>query len=246
MKHEQFKELTSPDFNCESAFSKYLKDRKPRTLLYGYTVERHTFHLYMGDDGQLHRVIYDHRNLLVNVKHESEGLELEECIPNKQLYPEACDFVFCGYLMSFGLKLPFNTWTARDEARVWHGLKLEELNASFKASDLEIEPIELTLADIGLDAYVYDQSLLPKLQSTIVGQMKGSLAVSVLEADNPLSIQKAGLWLQRIPEVIETSVRRLLGLAEDAYALSEEKRDAIVRSAADKVTQRSLALLARS
>jgi hypothetical protein len=79
-----------------------------RTLLYGYDVERFTWHVFQMN-GFLHRVVYRMEEpLLAN----SSGLRLrvDMLVPNKRLYPEGCDFAFCKKLRKLNAYLPFTTF----------------------------------------------------------------------------------------------------------------------------------------
>lgn len=88
-----------------------LKDKTPRTLLYGYTADRDTWHVY----------INEHSDEIMTVVYQGKGRDMsllrieENCayIPNKRLYPSCCDFEFCKLLKREGLFLPFTTWTDR-------------------------------------------------------------------------------------------------------------------------------------
>jgi hypothetical protein len=112
-----------------------LADQTPRTLVYGYTCDRDTFHIYLGADG-INKVVYrfaQPASVLIEHKHEREGLQLAECVPNKRLYPEMCDFAFCVLLKARGVELPFTTWNDRRVERRFHGQLLDELATGLAA-----------------------------------------------------------------------------------------------------------------
>jgi hypothetical protein len=88
----------------------------PRTLLYGYTCDRETHHVFQDDMGGIRLYVY--RNnfgtpetpvRMVDVSNEGVAT-LDELIPNKRLYPQHCDHDFCLYLKERGVHLPFTTW----------------------------------------------------------------------------------------------------------------------------------------
>jgi hypothetical protein len=85
-----------------------------RTLLYGYDVDRATWHLYV-EDGEvlLHRYRMEASILRINFRHAvfPEG-EIERLVvPNKRLYPERCDFEFCQWARQMKhWHLPFTKW----------------------------------------------------------------------------------------------------------------------------------------
>lgn len=105
-----------------------LQDATPRTLAYGYTCDRETFHVYLSADG-IHKVIYVDDKPRMH-KHEGAGLLLTECVPDKRLYPETCDFEFCDLLMSRGVRPPFTTWNDLRAPQLYYGKLLEELTTA--------------------------------------------------------------------------------------------------------------------
>ena len=88
-----------------------LKDQSDRTLLYGYNCDRSTWHVYM-----LKGTIYLHHYTPDSQlrKESCAAWEASELIPDKRLYPEACDAEMCKLLAGFGVHLPFTTF---NEAR---------------------------------------------------------------------------------------------------------------------------------
>ena len=102
-----------------------------RTLLYGYTCERETFHVYIKDK-KIHAVVYNTeyyrgeatpknmRKLIIKSN--------EDYIPDKRLYPERCNYEFCRLLKEKGVHLPFTTWNDTvDTDRVYFGFTLEDI-----------------------------------------------------------------------------------------------------------------------
>src|SRR5687768_1965196 len=89
----------------------YIQGRRndPKTLLYGYDTDRYTWHTYQDEQGHLSRVVYNHNGDLLNRIHGFQ-LCVDFLVPNKRLYPEACDFEFCKELKSLGIGLPFTTF----------------------------------------------------------------------------------------------------------------------------------------
>jgi hypothetical protein len=79
------------------------------TLVYGYTVERDTFHVY-AKDGMLHRFIY--RTYLSNDVHviayeAREAFEAVELSPSKAIYWQRSDFEFCMRLAELQVYMHF-------------------------------------------------------------------------------------------------------------------------------------------
>ncbi len=90
-----------------------LLDITNRTLLYGYTCDRDTWHVYI-QDGVIYTVIYTNRREPL----EQRVTRNEDFVPNKRLYPESCDLEFCELLLSKGVRLPFTTFNENaDELR---------------------------------------------------------------------------------------------------------------------------------
>lgn len=80
-----------------------------RTLLYGYDCDRNTWHTFQ-KDGQLHKAVYLGSNREFIVKESGDAFDARHLIPNKRLYPEACDFTFCLQLKRLDLYLSFTTF----------------------------------------------------------------------------------------------------------------------------------------
>ena len=112
---------------CEEDLRPYLNDR---TLLYGYTCDRQTFHVYIKDK-KIHAVIYcvDYSEespkpvRMREVKIKSN----EDYIPDKRLYPETCDYMFCVLLKSAGIYLPFTGFDKNRSEKNFYGFTLEDM-----------------------------------------------------------------------------------------------------------------------
>lgn len=96
-----------------------MQDRFDRTLLWGYTTERCSWHVYL-QNRQIHHIVYDWND---EIHFQASGVrfESESLVPNKRLYPEACDAEFCGLLLQQGINLPFTTWDDRRLPLQFHG-----------------------------------------------------------------------------------------------------------------------------
>jgi len=98
---------------CAEDLKPFLKDR---TLLYGYTCARETFHVYL-KDVKIHVVVYN-TNYSEDQARPQNMREIPvksnyDYIPDKRLYPEACDYHFCKLLKNCGMNLPFTGFTNR-------------------------------------------------------------------------------------------------------------------------------------
>lgn len=125
---------TNPSSNGP-AFVEVIGDAS-KTLLYGYTSDRNTHHVYQ-DGGQIHVVVYNGRNEVIN--HLSDdSLPLVSIMPDKRLYAEACDFSFCQELQKAGVRLPFTNYNFRSyqkhEGRPIIGKTLEDLGVEISRS----------------------------------------------------------------------------------------------------------------
>jgi hypothetical protein len=98
----------------------------PRTLIYGYTCDRDTFHVYLDVHDLIHIVVYKGKTLLYSSFGES--VEARLCVPDKRLYPEACDFEMCTLLKTKDVELPFTIFNPDRPRSDFYGLKLDELN----------------------------------------------------------------------------------------------------------------------
>lgn len=111
---------------CAEDLRPFLEDR---TLLYGYTCERETFHVYL-KDMQIHVVVYGTKF----VEDEIRPTDMREIqvtsnygyIPDKRLYPETCDYKFCRLLQNCNIDLPFAAFQDRPTCD-FYGFTLEDV-----------------------------------------------------------------------------------------------------------------------
>lgn len=107
-----------------------LINKDDRTLLYGYTYNRDTWHVYL-KDGEIVTVVYGYKRAPARVKVATNG----GYMPSKRLYPECCDFEFCNLLKEKGVYLPFAKWdelrTGRRESSVIYYGEILKQNVSF-------------------------------------------------------------------------------------------------------------------
>lgn len=109
---------------CAEDLKPHLKDR---TLLYGYTCENETFHVYL-KDREIHVVAYfnDYSSDTVKPKNMRE-IKVEtngNFVPDKRLYPEACDYHFCKLLKLRNIHLPFTNWNENRVKKDFYGFTL--------------------------------------------------------------------------------------------------------------------------
>jgi hypothetical protein len=75
-----------------------------RTLLFGYTCGRLTWHVYT-QDGQIHRLVYSGRTV-----HRYEARVVwpaSDLVPDKRVYPESTDAKFAQELRRIGVIVPY-------------------------------------------------------------------------------------------------------------------------------------------
>jgi hypothetical protein len=94
-----------------------------RTLLFGFNLDRTTFHVYL-KDGQIRRVIYNHQGVIDFQSQET--WEAVSLVPDKRAYPERTDGHFARLMLHHGIAVPYTTFDedayehAKDQ--LFHGL----------------------------------------------------------------------------------------------------------------------------
>lgn len=130
MNAEQFANLREAQVKVEVVSVTELEHQgRDRTLLYGYTGDRDTFHVYLKD-----------RKICVTAYKNHYGREPDEVrltasddhlkfynIPSGHVYPSACDEQFCRLLLSKGYSLSFRSFEEREE-KPFHGKLIEDLS----------------------------------------------------------------------------------------------------------------------
>jgi hypothetical protein len=121
---EQFNTLSSANYGVISVDD--LVNKNPRTLVYGYSLDRDTTHVYLGSDGLIHRVDYSHGDILI--AHVSAvSFDINDLRPSKRSYPERTDFEFAKLVAMRGGDLCFTSYTEGVEAANFYGYRAEEL-----------------------------------------------------------------------------------------------------------------------
>ena len=125
MRKEEYNQLTGERTISIAA----LGNQTNRTLLYGYNIERKTWHVYLWN-GVIHLLIYNFQGHQLDYRNYTE-VPIDPCplIPDKRLYPEACDFEFCSLLRDSGVILPFTTFDSNRVEQQFYGIKQDELPA---------------------------------------------------------------------------------------------------------------------
>lgn len=95
-----------------------LDNQSERTLLYGYDCDRNTWHTYI-QNGEIKTVIYGYDSEYKDFIENRLVISNEDYIPNKRLYPSACDYEFCKLLKIKGSYLPFTGWEEREQKQYY-------------------------------------------------------------------------------------------------------------------------------
>lgn len=217
-----------------------LEDRSPRTLVYGYTCSRDTWHVYLNEEGKFVWVMYDHDGFLIDSS-ITDDVAPRDCVPNKRIYPAKSDFEFCLRLMHSGEELPFTTFEPAEPLQ-FYGKRLEELVAVSQENFEVTVPLEWE--DLGASAALsnivtgeYTRNLVLEAATKVIeGQTEGYLRSHFKGAP------RDG-WLTVIPTGIESAVRNATKrnypwVSDDfEYAMSEETKCSLmtrVRAAIDE------------
>ena len=110
MNREEYESLKDVDPEIAMIDIDMLEDKSDRTLIYGYTCDRRDFHVFI-DFGMIHVFVYGDGYPLREDYYASDyKYEPQELVPDKRIYPEACDFEFCKLLKKFNIPLCFTSW----------------------------------------------------------------------------------------------------------------------------------------
>lgn len=97
-----------------------LTDKSDRTLIYGYDLERNTFHLYLLNN-LFYLYIYSFKKETI-VSMSAEGIiDVARCNPSKRAYPEACDYEFSKLVIKYGGHISFTTFNTAREYKQFYG-----------------------------------------------------------------------------------------------------------------------------
>lgn len=100
-----------------------LQDKTDRTLIWGYTPDRHSFHVYL-QDATIIRLVYP----LDGNPDVQVGADFlpDTLVPSKRVYPDASDGEFCRILQEHGVHIPFTEFRTDRAAKRFHGQTLED------------------------------------------------------------------------------------------------------------------------
>ena len=104
----------------------------PRTLLFGYTCNRNTFHVYVKNN-LINILEHDYDKYVVS--HQvSDQFAVSALVPNKRVYPERTEKNFAQLLLNRGASFSFTTYTEGVKKAAFYGFTLEDLRAA-RSSD---------------------------------------------------------------------------------------------------------------
>lgn len=95
-----------------------------RTLLWGYTIERDSFHVYLKDK-LIHIVTYDDKDRILKAESGFE-VPVQAVKPSKRAYPDGCDEQFCRLLIEKKQPISYTVFNER-QAFQFHGALIEDL-----------------------------------------------------------------------------------------------------------------------
>ena len=101
-----------------------VKDQTDRTLLWGYTCDRHLFHVYL-HKAVLHCLIYDYDQRVIS--HLSGEINIYDLTPDKRVHSESTDFLFAKTLRSLGAQFSLCAFDENVEKKIFYGLMSQEL-----------------------------------------------------------------------------------------------------------------------
>lgn len=125
-----------------------LTDKTPRTLAYGYSINRNRVHTYLGDDGLIHLFEYDN-NASVVVNHiAEETFSVSDFHPGKRTFPERTDYEFAMLVHSRGGDLCFTNYTEDVPEAIFYGA---QHSVFIKYTDLGALSLRLTMGSAYYD-----------------------------------------------------------------------------------------------
>lgn len=130
MNYDQFMKLEEVEIVPQEVRVSDLSDISNRTLFWGYTCDRNSFHVYLYN-GYMELIIYNHKNEVITYLGRREAIAADELVPDKRLYPEACDYEFARLVTerktTKGVGLPFTTYNHNRPAKIYYGAIAEHL-----------------------------------------------------------------------------------------------------------------------
>lgn len=136
MNKEEYELLNKIEKEKENVISiDDLVNKSERTLLYGYTCDRNTWHVYI-ENNKIVTIMYDNNydNGIISFKEKPMVIDItENCyyVPDKRVYPETCDYEFCSLLRLKGVNIPFTYWNDERKPKQFYGLTLNKREINY-------------------------------------------------------------------------------------------------------------------
>lgn len=97
-----------------------LTNKQDRTLIWGYTPEGDSFHVYLKDK-KIHLYVYTYVEKKILKFNSDRELAVDILIPRGRVYPEASDYEFCKKLLDMGAHIPFTIFDGSREEKQFYG-----------------------------------------------------------------------------------------------------------------------------
>lgn len=85
-----------------------------KTLLYGYTLDRYSFHVYTLGDGHIYLYIYKYEGKTFHYR-KAKSFDMRDLVPCKRTYPSATDFEFASFFKKNGIDISFTSLDDREQ-----------------------------------------------------------------------------------------------------------------------------------
>lgn len=120
MDRQEYETLNAVAVRAPKIDAAMLKNQSDRTLIWGYTCDRQSFHVYL-KDGVITRAVYmnSYPQDLWDVR--TDLTDPADFVPNKRAYPEACDSEFCALLKTHGAHISFTNWDEKRQKAQFYG-----------------------------------------------------------------------------------------------------------------------------
>lgn len=238
MNLEQFNYVRALPEASATISAAQLTDQTPRTLVFGYTCDRETFHVYLDEAGELVKVVYDMDGILYT-QTKGKSLPVADCKPNKRAYPEACDLDMSVLMHMCGCPLCFTAFNEQRTPGLWHGKRLENLLPAELREQLKFSvPVgidEIGLVESGIsEGILYSQdfgdAFIARVQEAVNAQLECFMRSVLVRGE---SREEAQRWLNNVPGSIAYRVMDASGLVE--WKMPDEIATALVQKLATAV-----------
>ena len=106
-----------------------LQNKADRTLIWGYTPEKDSFHVYLQDQ-TIVRLVFAYKAAVPKEMEAGTEYFPATMVPAKRVYAEASDAEFCGLLRRLGVDFSFAPFNPERAPKQFHGETLEDFGMS--------------------------------------------------------------------------------------------------------------------